>query len=156
MFARKSFVMLVRHWASAVAVLVLASACLAQSETPAVPAQAPMGNVDARLSRIYVRIGRLGWDHEHAAEGRLLGGNVRLGASENAGELVFDAASFIADTQDCARRVRSAGHDSRHDPREDYRADLRTPGAGRRSFSANRFPGSIGNADRRPAGRWRW
>lgn len=92
-----------QNLASAVALLVATSAAMAQNAPPVAPDQALSGAVDVRLSRVYARIGKLGWDHEHAAEGRLLSGNAQLGASERAGELVFDAASFLADTQDARR-----------------------------------------------------
>jgi polyisoprenoid-binding protein YceI len=99
---------------TAAALLMSASPIWAQDAFSPAPNQPRPGDIDAKLSRVYVHIGRLGWDHEHAAEGRLLAGNVQLGANERAGELFFDAASFIADTSDARRQFDLPGaiHDS--------------------------------------------
>jgi polyisoprenoid-binding protein YceI len=64
-------------------------------------------NVDA--SRIYVFVGKTGLGHEHGIEGRLKSGTVRLGATEDAGELVFDMASFDADTPAARKHVGLSG-----------------------------------------------
>src|ERR1043166_7785568 len=59
------------------------------------PARA--GDVDVAKSRIYVRVGKTGFGHEHGVEGRLKSGHLKLGATTDAGELVFDLASFEAE-----------------------------------------------------------
>jgi polyisoprenoid-binding protein YceI len=59
--------------------------------------------VDTELSRIYVKVGtstRLG--HEHGVEGKLKSGKITLGGE---GELVFDMASFGADSLASRKRV---------------------------------------------------
>jgi hypothetical protein len=56
------------------------------------------GDVDLAKSRIFTFVGATGFGHEHAVEGRLVSGFVKLGATQNAGELVFDMRSFDADT----------------------------------------------------------
>jgi len=56
------------------------------------------GQVDAKLSRTYVLVGKTGLGHEHGVEGRLAGGRIQLGAPAKAGELVFDMTSFVAET----------------------------------------------------------
>ena len=61
------------------------------------------GDVDLKDSRVYTFVGKTGLGHNHGVEGRLKSGRVVLGASEEAGELVFDMTSFDADT-DAARR----------------------------------------------------
>jgi polyisoprenoid-binding protein YceI len=59
--------------------------------------------VDTEASRIYVKVGlatRLG--HEHGVQGNLKSGKLALGGD---GELVFDMASFAADTPEARKRV---------------------------------------------------
>jgi polyisoprenoid-binding protein YceI len=82
------------------AALLLSSAALLAGE----PARYAAGPVSTESSRVYARVGKVGFGHEHAVEGRLSEGLVRLGAEHNAGRLVFDMASFAADT-DHARRA---------------------------------------------------
>lgn len=75
---------------------------------PAAPAaQAPSpppGEVDTDGSRIYVFVGKTGLGHDHAIVGRLVSGRVILDAPQNAGQLVFDMPSLLADTPE-ARKV---------------------------------------------------
>jgi len=60
---------------------------------------APPRPVDLAASRVYVLVGKSGLvGHVHAVEGRLAAGQVTLGAREQAGSLVFDMRSFLADT----------------------------------------------------------
>jgi len=56
------------------------------------------GDVDLGKSLAFVRVGATGLGHEHGAEGSLSAGHIALGAREHAGELVFDMASFTAET----------------------------------------------------------
>ena len=56
------------------------------------------GDVDLAKSRVFTFAGATGFGHEHAVEGRLASGFVNLGATQNAGELVFNMRSFDADT----------------------------------------------------------
>ncbi|MBX9791854.1 MAG: YceI family protein [Pirellulales bacterium] len=51
-----------------------------------------------KRSRVFARVGKVGLGHEHGVEGRLKSGWLRLDAAADAGELVFDMASFTADT----------------------------------------------------------
>ena len=68
------------------------------------PVAAPRA-VDLATSRVYVLVGKSGLvGHVHAVEGRLAAGQVALGAREQAGALVFDMRSFLADTP-AARQV---------------------------------------------------
>lgn len=68
------------------------------------PAAAPRA-IDLAASRVYVLVGKSGLvGHVHAVEGRLAAGQVMLGAREQAGTLVFDMRSFLADTP-AARRT---------------------------------------------------
>ncbi len=63
------------------------------------------GEVHLNASRIYVYVGKTGFGHEHAIMGKLRSGQVHLGASEQAGKLVFDMESFVADTDEARRYV---------------------------------------------------
>ena len=76
----------------------IGAASLALAQAPAdKPAPQP-GDVDLANSRVFTFVGATGFGHEHGIEGRLVSGNLRLGASQSAGELVFDMKSFDADT----------------------------------------------------------
>ncbi len=76
------------------------------SPTQAVQKTAPPAaafEVDTDASRVYIKVGtatRLG--HEHGVEGRLKSGKLTLGGE---GEVVFDMASFTADTAEARKRV---------------------------------------------------
>ena len=73
-----------------------------------VPADKPApqpGDVDLANSRVFTFVGATGFGHEHGIEGRLVSGNVQLGANQSAGELVFDMKSFDADTPAARRYV---------------------------------------------------
>ena len=67
---------------------------------PAAPRDAPAREteIDAKRSRVFVRVSKIGLGHEHGVEGRLKSGWLRLDAAADAGELVFDLESFTADT----------------------------------------------------------
>jgi hypothetical protein len=55
------------------------------------------GDVDLAGSRVYVFVGKTGLGHDHAVIGKLVSGSVRLDAAEDAGQLVFDMRSFLAE-----------------------------------------------------------
>jgi polyisoprenoid-binding protein YceI len=65
--------------------------------------------IDTRLSRVYIFVGKTGLGHEHGVEGRLKSGSVRLEAGSEAGEMVFDMVSFDADTNAARRYVGLSG-----------------------------------------------
>jgi polyisoprenoid-binding protein YceI len=67
------------------------------------PALKP-GEIDLEKSRVYVRVGKKGFGHEHGVEGKIKSGTIDLSAAKNTGEIEFDMASFLADT-DKARQV---------------------------------------------------
>ena len=60
-------------------------------------------DVQTEASRVYVFVDKVGLGHQHGVEAKLAASTLVLGASENAGTLVFDMTSFDADT-DAARR----------------------------------------------------
>ena len=65
--------------------------------------------IDLQTSRVYIRVGKTGFGHEHGIEGRLASGKIRLGATQDAGELVFDMPTFTADTPIARTRVGLTG-----------------------------------------------
>jgi len=73
-----------------------------QKTEPAAGRVAP-GDVRLKDSRVYIYVGKTGLGHEHAVQGILKSGTLHLGASDNAGQLVFDMQTFHADS-DAARR----------------------------------------------------
>jgi polyisoprenoid-binding protein YceI len=89
------------------------NATLAQrvaNRTQPSPPVVPSGSdVDLQRSRVYILVGKTGFGHEHGVEGRLLSGGVQLGATQNAGELVFDMPTFTADTRTARARVGLTG-----------------------------------------------
>ena len=91
-----------------------ASLCLtlsaAGAETPSVALAA--GDVYLPSSHVWVLVGKTGFGHEHGVQGSLASGRLRLGATEDAGELVFDMTSFVADTEAARRRVGLEGASS--------------------------------------------
>ena len=83
--------------------LPLCSASLSARAARQAGARAATYEVDAGASRVYVKVGtatRLG--HEHGVQGKLKSGKLTLGGG---GELVFDMASFTADTAEARKRV---------------------------------------------------
>lgn len=56
------------------------------------------GQIDVRRSRVFARVDKTGLGHEHAIEGRVKEGEIRLGAAQDAGTILFDMRSFRADT----------------------------------------------------------
>ncbi len=65
--------------------------------------QLEQNQVSLKKSRVYTFVEKPGLGHQHAVEGQLKSGEIRLGEQQDAGELVFDMTSFDADT-DSARR----------------------------------------------------
>ncbi len=84
---------------SLIALALVAGCCLAGP----VRAQAPVYQVDTESSRVYLRVDpatRLG--HAHGVEGKLAGSTLSLGGP---GQMVFDMASFVADTPEARQYV---------------------------------------------------
>lgn len=70
---------------------------------PVATEQLEPDQISIKKSRVYIFVDKTGLGHQHGVEGRLKGGSLRLGAVEDAGEIVFDMKSFDADT-DAARK----------------------------------------------------
>jgi len=89
-----------------VAVLLWPWAAQAQQD----PVPAIVGPVDRNHSRIYVFVDKTGLGHQHAVEGRLKQGAFRIQPGQPPqGELVFDMASFRADTDQARRWIGLSG-----------------------------------------------
>lgn len=71
--------------------------------------KAAEGAVDLSRSRAYVFVGKTGLGHDHGAVGLIKSGNIRPGAAKDAGTLVFDMASFVADTPEAREYVGLSG-----------------------------------------------
>ena len=63
------------------------------------------GEVHLESSRIYVHVGKTGFGHEHAVVARLRQASGRPGAHQDVGDMVFDMASFQADTDDARKYI---------------------------------------------------
>jgi hypothetical protein len=106
--SRRKLAMLV-----SLAVAGLSTVCLAQPSvkgTPAPPMAAAqnildIGDVYLPGSRVYVLVGKTGLGHEHGVEGQLKQGRINLNAAGAPGSLVFDMASFSADTPEARKFV---------------------------------------------------
>jgi hypothetical protein len=61
------------------------------------------GDVYLPGSRVYAFVGKTGFGHEHGVMGQLLASKLRLDATQDAGQLIFDMRSFAADS-DAARK----------------------------------------------------
>ena len=104
-----------RWWAAglsitAVVVMALPDGAGAQPPPQAAPAAAlAPGDVDPERSRVYVFVGKTGLGHDHAIVGRLVSGRVVLDAPRDAGRLVFDMPSFLADTPEARKALGLSG-----------------------------------------------
>lgn len=67
------------------------------ADRAAAAAPAP-GGIDTEASRAYVLVDKRRLGHKHGVEGRIKEGTIRLGAMRDAGKIVFDMATFVADT----------------------------------------------------------
>lgn len=85
------------------------------------------GEIDTARSRIYVFVGKTGLGHEHAVMGKVRSGSLRLDESKNAGSIVFDMATFIADTPEARKFVGLKGETSQN-TREQVNANMRGSG----------------------------
>lgn len=91
-------------WATAQAPPPLSTAQAAR----AVPHAIGPGVIDTARSRVYARVHKTGFGHEHGVEGRLLQGELHLDEAQS-GSMSFDMASFQADTSDARRYVGLSG-----------------------------------------------
>jgi polyisoprenoid-binding protein YceI len=107
---------------------------LASSAAAEAPPLAP-GQVDVEASRILVHVGGVRLGHEHAIEGRVREGALRLGAASDAGKLVFEMSSFVADSDRARQELGLSGTMSQATQESVTRTML-----GERVLDAMRFP----------------
>lgn len=61
--------------------------------------------IDTQSSRTYIHVRKTGFGHEHAVVGRIKKGEIHLGASKNAGKIVFDMTGLAAGTAEARRYI---------------------------------------------------
>jgi polyisoprenoid-binding protein YceI len=133
--------------------LLAVAACLVLAARPT-PAdeKAATYEVDPKASRVYVKLGsatRLG--HPHGVQGEIKSGKLTLGGD---GELVFDMASFTADTAEARQRVGLASKKVSQNEAKKVTGALRGPDV----LAVERYPTatyritSIAPLDKQPAG----
>ncbi len=105
------------------------------AQPPASTATQGAGTVDIAKSRVYIFVGKTGFGHDHGVEGRLKSGSVKLGAAQQAGQLVFDMRSFDADTP-AARRYVGLGGTTDASTRSQVNANMK----GAAVLNVQRFP----------------
>lgn len=107
--------MALRSWhvpLAAVALVLLSGGVLplnAQQSAARVQQTFSPGQIDTSACRVFIKVGKTGLGHEHGVEGRLKSGFLNLGATTNAGQIIFDIASFQADTPAARQYVGLAG-----------------------------------------------
>lgn len=69
----------------------------------------PTGSIDTSSSRVYTYVGKTGFGHEHAVEGKIKSGSLNLGVRSNAGEIVFDMTTWRADTAQARQYIGLSG-----------------------------------------------
>jgi len=84
------------------------------------------GDVNLKASRVYVYVGKTGLGHGHAVAGALKNGSLQLGATDNAGQLVFDMTTIQADS-DAARRYLGLGGSTDAGTRQQVDANMLGP-----------------------------
>lgn len=100
-----------RTFSTRIAVVVVALVFWCASSGMQVFAQQPQehqpapGDVLLEASRVYIFVDKTGFGHQHGIEGRLKASQLRLGATKEAGKLVFDMTSFDADTNSARKYV---------------------------------------------------
>ena len=72
----------------------------------------PTGSIDTSSSSVYTYVGKTGFGHEHAVEGKLKSGSLNLGVRSNAGKIVFDMTTWRADTAQARRYIGLSGSTS--------------------------------------------
>lgn len=69
----------------------------------------PSGQIDTSTSRVYALVGKTGLGHEHGVVGLIQSGQLKIGAKQDAGVIVFDMTTFTADSADARAYVGLAG-----------------------------------------------
>ncbi|MGO8750404.1 MAG: YceI family protein [Thermoguttaceae bacterium] len=84
------------------------------------------GEVHPGFTRIYVHVFKTGMGHEHAVAGRVKEGVIHLGATQNAGRVVADLTSFVADPES-ARKVLGLPGETDPDTQKKVNANMLGP-----------------------------
>ncbi len=100
------------------------------------------GDLYLPTSKVYALVGKTGLGHEHGVTGAIQEGHILLGASKDAGELVFDMSSFVADT-DAARRLVGLDGSSSESTRREVTANM----LGASVLNAANYPRAIFKID---------
>jgi polyisoprenoid-binding protein YceI len=95
-----------RRWLPALVCLIASPQWLVAQQPPT--SLTPV-YVDLDASRVYIKVGKTGFGHEHGVVGHFRRGFLRLGAASEAGLLDLDMSTFVADTKDARRYVGLAG-----------------------------------------------
>lgn len=98
------------------------------------------GEVHPGSTRIYVHVFKTGMGHEHAVVGRVIEGVIHLGATQNAGRVVADLTSFVADPE-LARKSLGLPGETDPDTQKKVTANMLGPDV----LDVARFPTATGN-----------
>jgi polyisoprenoid-binding protein YceI len=69
------------------------------------PGSAKELKADVKTSRVYILVDKVRLGHAHGVEGNLKSGQLKLDAKSDAGQFVFDMATFAADTEKARKHV---------------------------------------------------
>lgn len=72
----------------------------------------PSGKINTSTSRVYTYVGKTGFGHEHAVEGKIKAGSLKLGTRSNAGKIIFDMTTWKADTPQARKYIGLSGSTS--------------------------------------------
>ncbi|OHB74977.1 MAG: hypothetical protein A2W31_11930 [Planctomycetes bacterium RBG_16_64_10] len=84
---------------------VVARNAIAGDERGSTTSSAERAQIDTQSSRVYVFVDKTGLGHQHAVLGRIKSGAIALGATDKAGQIVFDMARFDADSDEARRSL---------------------------------------------------
>ena len=133
--------------AAGILVACIAVTRIAYAQTPqSGEAQPPQkvwmpGEVHAGNTRIYVHVFKAGsLGHEHAVVGRVKEGVIHLGATQNAGHVVADLTSFVADV-DYARKLLGLPGETDADTQKKVNANM----LGKEVLDVLQFPTATGD-----------
>ncbi|MEZ6031563.1 MAG: YceI family protein [Planctomycetaceae bacterium] len=96
-----------------------------RTDTNAENEQPEKNQISVKKSRVFTFVEKTGLGHQHGVEGRLKSGSIQLGAGQDAGTLVFDMASFDADT-DAARNYLGLEGSTSATTREQVNSNMRS------------------------------
>ncbi len=91
---------------------VLSEQAFAQPSAQETASSVISGDVELSLSRVYVKVGKVGLGHEHAASGKLKSGRLHFDQPDSSGSfgtLVFDMTTFEADSDASRAYIGLAG-----------------------------------------------